>query len=128
MNDFKTLDEVIAEFQRRKAFIQCYTKNGVEYETDALHYLKVLREVMELTDSPNEELNVPMTWEELRRMQDKPVYWVHGDVGEWLTIYRVPTLGNGNDDVIYATTCSGVECWIFRKHLDEYRYFRREVD
>ena len=71
-------------------------------------------------------MNDPLEWEELRMMRDKPVYWMHGEVGEWPTIYRVPTLGNGNDNVIYATTCSGVACWIWKKDLDKFQYYKKE--
>ena len=71
--------------------------------------------------------NHPLDWDDLRKMEGMPVWWAHGEVGEWLTIYCVPSLGNGNDNVIYATTCSGVECWIWRKDLDKFQYYRNEV-
>lgn len=122
----KTIDEVI------KAWEICHSETGDcdgcpycdkcegEMNDDVLHYLKEYHEML------NNAENDPLSWEELRMMQDKPVYWMHGEAGEWLTIYRVPTLGNGNDNVIYATTCSGVECWIWKKDLDKFQYYKKE--
>lgn len=142
----KTLDEVI------KAYEYCIDNNyrdcrgcpygcedgesgchDAEEKKDALHYLKEYQKIEdeyeELKDWWAEEHaeNVPLSWDELRLMKGKPVWWAHGEVGEWLTIYCVPSLGNGNDNVIYATTCSGVECWIWRTDLDKFQYYRNEV-
>ena len=69
--------------------------------------------------------NPSLTWMELCEMEGKPVYWMHGEVGEWLTIYSVPTLGN-KQTCIYATTCSGHEVWIYSRDLDKYQYYRKE--
>lgn len=97
---------------------------------EALHYLKQLQKIEdeyeELKDWWAEEHaeNVPLSWDELKQMDGKPVWWVHGEVGEWLTIYCVPIILN--DSVLYATTCSGVECWIYKKDMDKYQYFRKE--
>ena len=95
---------------------------------EAIAYLKGYQEIlpeyvqMKLKAAENE----PLTWEQLRQMEGKPVYWTHDLVGEWLTIYCVPTLGYGNDDVIYATTCSGDECCICTEDMDKYKYYRKE--
>lgn len=69
--------------------------------------------------------NEPLTWDELRSMEDKPVWWTHGEAGEWLTIYGVP---KNDNNVIYATTCSGVECWIYKKDMDKYNYYKKELE
>ena len=121
----KTLDEVI---------IMCKEKNHLDYDglcsiiNDALFYLQEYKGLSKMWNDKldKEQQNKPLTWEELRQMNDKPVWWVYREVGEWLTIYRVPSLGNGNDNVIYATTCSGVECWIWKKDLDKFQYYRKE--
>ena len=116
----KTLDEVIFEAPY----------SPTPWEADALHYLKEYRKIEdeyeELKDWWAEEHaeNVPLSWDELKQMDGKPVWWVHGECGEWLTIYCVPIIGN--DSVLYATTCSGVECWIYKKDMDKYQYFRKE--
>jgi len=93
-----------------------------------LEHVQLAGWLEELRHRRKEDLNEPLTWDELRQMEEKPVWWTHGEVGEWLTIYRVPTLGNGNDNVIYATTCSGVECWIWKKDLEKYKYYKREIE
>lgn len=97
-------------------------------DNDALYHLKRYRSLLKMWNDKldKEQQNKPLAWEELRQMGDKPVWWVHGEVGEWLTIYCVPSLGNGNDNVIYATTCSGVECWIWKKDLDKFQYYKKE--
>lgn len=99
-----------------------------EKDNDVLYHLKQYRSLLKMWNDKldKEQQNKPLTWEELRQMRDTPVWWAHGEVGEWLTIYRVPRLGNGNDNVIYATTCSGAECWIWKKDLDKFQYYRKE--
>ena len=97
-------------------------------DNDVLYHLEQYRSLLRMWNNKldKEQQNKPLTWEELRQMKNKPVWWVHGEAGEWLTIYCVPSLGNGNDNVIYATTCSGVECWIWKKDLDKFQYYRKE--
>ena len=113
----------------------------LERENDTLHYLKVLKDILDplkvkkvshTITCPQcnsmiaillPESNEPLTWEELRTMKDKPVWWTHGEVGEWLTIYNIPKNDNG---VIYATTCSGIECWIYKKDMNKYQYYQKE--
>lgn len=97
-----------------------FQKAKAEMEEISADYVALKQWWTELQENP------PLTWGELRTMSDKPVWWKHGEVGEWLTIYGVPSLKNGNDNVIYATTCSGVECWIYKKDMDKYKYYRKE--
>lgn len=134
----KTIDEVIDLFDkgciRPCVECPCYgmkeCKEQLAAESYYLHkYQEIEDEYEELKDWWAEEHaeNVPLSWDELKQMVGKPVWWAHGEVGEWLTIYCVPSLGNGNDNVIYATTCSGVECWIWRTDLDKFQYYRNEV-
>lgn len=98
--------------------------------SDALYYLKAYKNLQNSMNwlTQMEEIrkyltNLPLAWEELRTMKDKPVWWTHGEVGEWLTIYSVPKDDNG---VIYSSTCSGIECWIYKKDMDKYQYYRKE--
>ena len=95
-----------------------------EKDNDALYHLKQYRSLLKMWNDKldKEQQNKPLTWEELKQMQDKPVWWAHGEVGEWMTIYSVPK----NDNVIYATLCSGAECWIWKKDLDKFQYYRKE--
>ena len=78
----KTLDEVI------KAFEYTYENDPVAwtYGVDALHYLKEYRDLKEMTDWHEEMENIrnnltnllmnpPLTWDELKQMEGKPV-WV----------------------------------------------------
>lgn len=143
----KTLDEVIKAVHHcglLTGFDDTYEYDGgcpyedcSECEKKRVLGKDIIQYLMAYKDDKNERTalrafwkeqhdNHPLDWDELRKMEGKPVWWAHGEVGEWLTIYRVPSLGNGNDNVIYATTCSGVECWIWRKDLDKFQYYRKE--
>ena len=137
----KSLDEVIEEMQLKSDVNRHYR----EENADVLNYLVLCRNYkkqMEIVEQIKQDAvrqrdahikaladlkrNDPLTWDELRQMEGKPVWWMHGEVGEWITIYRVPTLGNGNDNVIYATLCSGPEYWIWRKDMNKFQYYRKE--
>jgi len=115
----KTLDEVI------KAIEWCteHDQSGCSacpyadddnrcYEEDALHYLKHLQEYYEMSREHHEP-NPPLTWDELKSMEGKPVlvewakseesYWCF--VGEWfdddeMRIYRI---GRDYADYIHKT-------------------------
>lgn len=87
----KTLDEVIAELEDEKVF------------ADALHYL---REYQRYQNTPSRighmamcDENEPLTWDELKGMEGKPV-WVEQmesgkAYGKWLLVQTPPCL----DDV-----------------------------
>ena len=78
----KTLDEVIAELEDEGLF------------ADALHYLKEYKANQEDPDGDHQQLekaqkllqeffqNDPLTWEELKGMEGKPV-WVEADDGKY---------------------------------------------
>ena len=141
----KTLDEVIKAFEccdHGEPDSRCedcpYNGIGVcclERENDGIHYLKEYQRYqntpscnghMSLVDYfEASQKNEPLAWDELRSMEDKPVWWTHGEAGEWLTIYGVP---KNDNNVIYATTCSGVECWIYKKDMDKYNYYKKELE
>ena len=116
-------------------YLKEYISDKLQYEADRKLWEAVLfgkvkeceetraRYIAKLKELDIGTLNEPLTWEQLREMEGKPVYWTHDLVGEWLTIYGVP---KNDDNVIYATTCSGVECWIYKKDMDKYKYYRKE--
>ena len=73
--------------------------------TDALHYLKEYREKREeickiakiMADSWElrkqtmafEDRNEPLTWDELKQMEGKPVWVEHKHYNKWLVVYEV---------------------------------------
>ena len=89
----KTLDEVIDELEDEGLF------------ADALHYLKEYqgyllgKEISETFDEAFAEMyNPPLTWDELRQMEGKPV-WVEQmesgkAYGKWLLVQTPPCLGD----------------------------------
>ncbi len=116
----KTLDEVIkacestvADIDRGVSIDGCYLDG--EDTRDALHYLKEYREKRDEILKTEEALgyceiadNRPLTWEELRTMEGKPV-WLEGEHGciwnckTWVLI----RLDRENDDLII---CVGKDC------------------
>ena len=73
----KTLDEVIEAQERCGTYPNChfcYLHSGpmCEWIQDALHYL---REYRELLTNCKQFKNDPLTWDELKQMEGKPV-WV----------------------------------------------------
>ena len=100
----KTLEEVIAELE------------------DALQYLREYRERQENLDqfeTYQYEQNRPLSWFELRMMDEKPV-WLEVKNGErkWTLIWIHPD----NVDEIYITDCYGL-----RGKLNQLMYIRGEI-
>lgn len=111
----KTLDEVIAELEDEEVF------------ADALHYLKEYKEKQKTLEIRAAEYkrgfeqlgtewsrlkdNSPLTWDELKGMEGKPV-WVEGISNPpiWLIVWRL------DDDTMMASgkSLSGV---VFQTHL-----------
>lgn len=104
----KTLDEVI------KAFEYTYENDPVAwtYGVDVLHYLKeyqgylIGKEISEAFDEAYTEMyNPPLTWNELRQMEGKPV-WVEAEslsVGVspyWKDWYIIKSFSN--DEFMYC--------------------------
>ena len=91
----KTLDEVIDNFEkacdlerRCEGCSGCLGQeygcpnDGAESIPDALHYLKEYRKLDSLDAVTfSEDVNPPLTWDELKQMEGKPV-WVEVD-GKW---------------------------------------------
>ena len=99
----KTLDEVIEAQERCATYPNChfcYLHSGsmCEWIRDALHYLKEYRDAYRnVIASMNHHLrkiheleqNDPLTWDELKHMEGKPV-WVEGQTHKhWCIIKRV---------------------------------------
>ena len=96
----KTLDEVI------KAFEYTYENDPIAwtYGVDALHYLKEYQEQRDQIDAlpdyydlvnfwAESQENPPLTWDELRQMEGKPV-WVEVDGKWWGRFWAFVEAGN----------------------------------
>lgn len=101
---------------------------------DVLHYLKEYRdhmknEIIELQEEVKKQkemiefLEKPLTWDELRTMEGKPV-WVeqcNGDTKGWLLILRT------NYDVINCTTKHGNSFYLYKSWYGEkWQAYRKE--
>ena len=116
----KTLDEVIALME------------GIEWEDwgkDALHYLKEYRAEKDKVEflrahiqclEEDEQRNDPLTWDQLKQMEGKPV-WVEGEHGciwdqkSWVLI----RLDKENDDLII---CVGTDNGHYEFAIDKEDY------
>lgn len=119
----KTLDEVIKALETDPVPMAYTARLSVHEDimTDALHYLKVLKDILdplkvkkishEITCPQCNsviaillpESNEPLTWEELKTMEGKPV-WVElygSDFDEWVLIHA------WNDDIMWFADCNG---------------------
>ena len=91
----KTLDEVIDDLKMKCRLVICnrpkddYWVVPIETIRDALHYLKAYRELdsLDAVAFPEDD-NPPLTWDELKQMEGKPV-WVEGSAfanGQWIIL------------------------------------------
>lgn len=123
----KTLDEVIKAYEICHASVLscegCPYDNGERYRdsdcyiADALHHLKEYRSLQTayITAMADLEDNPPLTWDELKQMEGKPV-WVeecNGDTKGWLLILRT------NYDVINCTTKHGNSFYLYKSSYSE---------
>ena len=93
----KTLDEVIAYFDNQTQQRHVYlTEDAEDIYNDALQYLKEFKRISarlekialgNITETLEKLDNPPLTWEELKTMEGKPV-WVEDGLenGEWYII------------------------------------------
>ena len=91
----KTLDEVIAELEDARVQVETGTGYWIDYrdnddlKADALQWLKGYKghiELDKLRDKCEAE-NEPLTWDELRTMEGKPVWVVpEAEKGYWFVI------------------------------------------
>ena len=97
----KTLDEVIKALEKQ---LGVGGEDAIEncLETDALHYLKHLQEYYEMSEmhdySRLEPYNPPLTWDELRKMEGKPV-WIDSVplVRRWVIIKKFHPIGGNKN-------------------------------
>lgn len=142
----KSLDEVIKKIE--KQWVCPSSDEADEYcelydvRDDALHYLKEYRDdrenlsemisncgkalnkyIMDIHTLAQQEENLPLTWDELRTMEGKPV-WVeqhHGDTKGWLLILRK------YDDVVTCTTKHGNSFYLYKANYGEkWQAYRKE--
>lgn len=81
-------------------YLKEYRSDKLQYEADRKLWEFVLfgkvkeceetraRYIVKLKELDIGTLNDPLTWEQLRQMEGKPVYWTHDLVGEWLNIWN----------------------------------------
>ena len=88
----KTLDEVIATMEYEAQY-NCGEQRS--YDADAIHYLKEFQSLSKMWNDKldKEQDNPPLTWDELKQMDGKPV-WVEDyidepeDTTKYWAIYR----------------------------------------
>ena len=111
----RTLDEVIERMEGIFGYISDRTKN------DALHYLKEYRNtkmfynqsidhMLEMINEHEDRVTIylaemnkndPITWDELRTMEGKPV-WFEGYAGNfWCIVREMQKNSDGTEDVIF---------------------------
>lgn len=144
----KTLDEVITGLDICKNFSYCthpqkgecpylYEDNSCGQDDlyrDALYYLKTIETTENLYHDAVNELSkwkdedwkdryLPLTWDELKQMEGKPV-WVeqyNTDIKGWLLILRT------NFDVITCTTRHGNSFHLYKSSYGErWQAYRKE--
>jgi len=117
----KTLDEVIAYFDNQTQQRHVYlTEDAEVIYNDALHYLKHLQEYYEMSREHHEP-NPPLTWDELKQMEGKPV-WVEFEKNgnHWLIITDIKSNGAvgrgvyGENAPLYKD-CIGTDWQAYRK-------------
>lgn len=129
----KTLDEVIKaiECDKKANCEDCpYYKKGKttcdgDFEADALHYLMEFQGLSKMWNDrlDKEQENSPLTWDELRQMEGKPV-WVEDsfDNGEW---YIIECFTASNRFVAYDRW--GDTTLFNKKEMDDvWKAYRRE--
>ena len=94
----KTIDEVIEAQERCETYPDChfcYLHSGpiCEWIRDALHYLKDMKNLKEdydilydkyWRDFSKQQENPPLTWDELRQMEGKPVWVEYFGANRWI--------------------------------------------
>lgn len=107
----KTLDELI-DAMERCIKTNCFDCNGCPYEdddaeigcrsddkdADALQYLRWYKELADDSEAFNEwKENPPLTWEQLKQMEGKPVWVEISGKGAWDIIWRVGRISVDED-------------------------------
>ena len=115
-------------------YIHCCDPSNRDVTEDALHYLRVLQKMQKakpLAKSEWEELyNPPLTWDELRTMEGKPI-WVESSgpfnrrrwmfVGEWFDDDEMRLFDMGYDypDYVSKNSYESGTWQAYRKERDE---------
>lgn len=96
----KTLDEVIEAQERCSTYPNChfcFLHSGpiCEWIMDALQYLKWYKELADDSEEFAEwKENPPLTWDELRTMEGKPVWVEYAGGGDWMLVDKMNELNN----------------------------------
>lgn len=135
----KTLDEVIDDFEKacdlERRCENCSgclgQENGCPYDgaesvPDALYYLKEYRDLKNTMDwhEEMEEIrrnltNTPLTWDELKQMEGKPVWVVVDGKERWRIIKEVT-----NEYLILESWLPIHKCWM--NHPNGWQAYRKE--
>jgi hypothetical protein len=105
----KTLDEVIAELEDEELFADAlfylkeYKSDKEELDSTRLAYLDILTDYVALKNNwAEQQENPPLTWDELKTMQKKPVWVELPNGGYWIIIDRFGL--SKNDGTEYMET------------------------
>ena len=114
-----TLDEVIKGMT--ELILSGKTADVKSTVRDALHYLKVLQKMQKtqpLEKSEWDELyNQPLTWQELKTMEGKPVWVVEGQYPHsWCIVREVQKYMDGTEEIVL----DGLNCKIGIGRKEEY--------
>lgn len=112
----KTLDEVITGMT--ELILSGKTADVKSTVTDALHYLKHLQEYYEMSREHHEP-NPPLTWDELKAMEGKPVWVVVDGKERWHIIREV-----SSEHLILESMLPLHRCWM--NHPDGWQAYRKE--
>lgn len=132
----KTLDEVIEALARDEYYcsacpLQEYCE-GVTlscYIEDALHYLKWFQARDNMSRRLDIEDNPPLTWDELKQMEGKPV-WVEEEnqPSQWYLINEVETDEDDDPEFVSMTVfeCQG-GYWFYKNNMGtKWQAYRKE--
>ena len=141
----KTLDEAIAYFDNQTQQRHVYlTEDTEDIYNDALHYLKELKSERERKSQMLEEAhkaieaekkrlleafmeNPPLTWDELKQMECKPVWVEYGNFAMsrkgktkiWLLVDKF------EGKYVYMRNCIGTQ-YFFNKDEEYWQAYRKE--
>lgn len=114
----KTLDKVIEELQYWDTCDE-YPESFYDFEVvrDALHYLREYRKLDSLDAVAfQEDDNPPLTWEELKKMEGKPVWVEEKDMpSTWIIIW------DATENWLYPTGCDAYRHEEYGKTWNAYR-------
>ena len=135
----KTLDEVIQEFERQEAFIVYYMQDKTQLRSDALHYLKKLKRIEakiekiaigNVEDTLSKIDNPPLSWEQLKQMEGKPVFVEvnDGEFKKWFIVGHFFSWFEKEDFDAHVNLykCGGAMEFCKESYGDWWRAYRKE--